>query len=115
MGQKEKAVILVIIARGYISQSTKVSDSCNVHTSLMLRKVYVVTAVVINNLQSMTNVISAVQSMHTVRHHPEGCELIIRQMEQTQAQEKEVMITLKRWHDHSKPYFLCFLLTCQLN
>lgn len=33
--------------------------------------------------------ISAVHSVHTVRHHPEGCELIIRQMEQTQAQDGE--------------------------
>lgn len=37
----------------------------------------------------MTNVISAVQGVHTVHHHPEGCELLIRQMEQTQAQAGE--------------------------
>lgn len=37
----------------------------------------------------MENVISAVRAMRTVHHHPEGCELIMRQMEQTQAQNGE--------------------------
>lgn len=37
----------------------------------------------------MTNVLSAMQSVHTIRHHLEGCELIIRQMEQTNGQDGE--------------------------